>query len=66
LATVDLAHQAAEDFAWSYFNEKRRVPQDEHAHGVDPADGSGDLADKGFAELIGLSDKSCVDIDGDG
>ena len=66
MGAVDLAHQAAEDFAWTCFDEVGGLLRDEEADGVDPADSACDLADEGFAELIGIGDEGRVDVDGDG
>ena len=66
MGAVDLAHEAAEDFAWAHFDEVGGLLRDEEADGVDPADSACDLADEGFAELMGIGDERRIDIHHDG
>ena len=60
--SVDLAVQAGEDFAWAYFDVVGYVAELELADAVDPADGAGDLADEGVADVVGLDEEASVDV----
>ena len=61
-----LVVQAGEDFAGAYFYVVGDVVELELADAVYPADGSGDLADEGVADGVGVLEKGGVYVGGYG
>ena len=61
-----MAVEAGEDFAGAYFDVVGNVPEFELVDAFDPADGAGDLADEGVAELVGMQMELRVDVGDNG
>ncbi len=57
-----LAIEAGEDFAGAYFDVVGDVAELELGNAVDPADGSGDLADEGIADGVGVEEEFGIDV----
>ena len=62
----DLAGEAGEDFAGAEFDEVGDALGDEELDALDPADGTGDLADEAIADIGAAGEEAGVDVACDG
>ena len=66
LVAIDLAHEAGEDLAGADLDEVGGALGDEELDALDPADGTGDLADEAVGDVGAVGDEAGVDVGGDG
>lgn len=65
-ALVDLAHEAGEGGIGTEFDEEIVALGDEVLHGLDPADGAGDLVREGGSDLFRRGDGAGFEVADDG